>query len=215
MRRYAPTLKRRPFFLSAGLEEAAGQSQVTIMNEFIRALVFAAAKHRDQRRKDVTAAPYINHPIAVADVLANEAGITDPVVLSAALLHDTIEDTKTTAAELEEQFGQKVTSIVLEITDDKSLQKPIRKQLQIDNAARLSTEAKLVNLADKICNLRDTAVSPKVGWSVERTQAYFDWAAQVIAGVRGINPTLEALFDEVYTRGRPKELSRQGQETPA
>jgi GTP diphosphokinase / guanosine-3',5'-bis(diphosphate) 3'-diphosphatase len=201
--------------LSAGLEEAAGQSQVTIMNEFIRALVFAAAKHRDQRRKDVTAAPYINHPIAVADVLANEAGITDPVVLSAALLHDTIEDTKTTAEELEEQFGQKVTSIVLEITDDKSLQKPIRKQLQIDNAARLSTEAKLVNLADKICNLRDTAVSPKVGWSVERTQAYFDWAAQVIAGVRGINPTLEAVFDEVYDRGRPKELSRQGQETPA
>jgi GTP diphosphokinase / guanosine-3',5'-bis(diphosphate) 3'-diphosphatase len=188
---------------------------VTIMNEFIRALVFAAAKHRDQRRKDVTAAPYINHPIAVANVLANEAGITDPVVLSAALLHDTVEDTKTTAAELEEQFGHKVAAIVLEITDDKSLQKPIRKQLQIDNAARLSTEAKLVNLADKICNLRDTAVSPKVGWSVERTQAYFDWAAQVIAGVRGINPTLEALFDEVYTRGRPKELSRQGQETPA
>lgn len=111
---------------------------------------------------------------------------------------------KTTAAELEEQFGQKVTSVVLEVTDDKSLQKPIRKQLQIDNSARLSAEAKLVNLADKICNLRDTAVSPKVGWSLERTQAYFDWAAQVIAGLRGINPTLEALFDEVYMRGKPK-----------
>jgi guanosine-3',5'-bis(diphosphate) 3'-pyrophosphohydrolase len=75
------------------------------MNEFIRALVFAAAKHREQRRKDAAAAPYINHPIAVANVLANEAGITDPIVLCAALLHDTIEDTKTTAAELEEQFG--------------------------------------------------------------------------------------------------------------
>jgi guanosine-3',5'-bis(diphosphate) 3'-pyrophosphohydrolase len=107
-----------------------------------------------------------------------------------------------------------VTSVVLEITDDKSLQKPIRKQLQIDNSARLSAEAKLVSLADKICNLRDTAVSPKVGWSLERTQAYFDWAAQVIAGVRGINPTLEGLFDEVYRRGRPKELTLQGQETP-
>ena len=185
------------------------------MNEFIRALVFAAAKHRDQRRKDPTAAPYINHLIAVANVLANEAGIADPVVLCAALLHDTIEDTKTTAAELEEQFGQKVASVVLEITDDKSLQKPIRKQLQIDNATRLSTEAKLVNLADKICNLRDTAVSPKVGWSSERTQAYFDWAAQVIAGVRGTNSTLEALFDEVYKRGRAKGLSLQSQETPA
>jgi GTP diphosphokinase / guanosine-3',5'-bis(diphosphate) 3'-diphosphatase len=186
-----------------------------IMNDFIRALVFAAAKHRDQRRKDAAAAPYINHPIAVANVLANEAEITDPIILCAALLHDTIEDTKTTAAELEEQFGQKVTSVVLEITDDKSLQKPIRKQLQIDNAPGLSTEAKLVNLADKICNLRDTALSPKVGWSLERTQAYFDWAAQVTAGLRGINPTLEALFDEIYMRGRPKGLSMQGQETPA
>jgi GTP diphosphokinase / guanosine-3',5'-bis(diphosphate) 3'-diphosphatase len=185
------------------------------MKEFISALVFAAAKHRDQRRKDATAAPYINHPIAVANVLANEAGITDPIVLCAALLHDTIEDTKTTAAELEEQFGRKVTSVVLEITDDKSLEKPIRKQLQIDNSARLSAEAKLVNLADKICNLRDTAVSPKVGWSFERTEAYFDWAAQVIAGMRGINPTLEALFDEVYMRGKPKGLSAPGQETPA
>ena len=172
------------------------------MNEFIRALVFAAAKHRDQRRKDPTAAPYINHPIAVANVLANEAGIADPVVLCAALLNDTIEDTKTTATELEEQFGQKVASVVLEITDDKSFQKPIRKQLQIDNAAQLSTEAKLVSLADKICNLRDTAVAPKVGWSTERTQAYFDWAAQVIAGVRGTNPKLEALFDEVYGQGQ-------------
>jgi GTP diphosphokinase / guanosine-3',5'-bis(diphosphate) 3'-diphosphatase len=185
------------------------------MNEFIRALVFAAAKHRDQRRKDPTAAPYINHPIAVANVLANEAGITDPVVLCAALLHDTVEDTKTTAAELEEHFGQKVTSVVLEITDDKSLEKKIRKQLQIDNAPHLSTEGKLVNLADKICNLRDTAVSPKVGWSTERTLAYFDWASQVIAGLRGANSTLAALFDEVYLRGRPKELSLQGQETPA
>jgi len=174
------------------------------MNEFIKALVFAAARHRDHRRRDVTAAPYINHPIAVADVLANEAGSTEPVVLCAALLHDTIEDTKATAAELEERFGKKVTSVVPEITDDKSLEKKIRKKLQIDNAAQLSAEAKLVSLADKICNLRDTAVSPKVGWSSERTQAYFDWAAQVIAGVRGTNPKLEALFDQVYKQGRPQ-----------
>jgi GTP diphosphokinase / guanosine-3',5'-bis(diphosphate) 3'-diphosphatase len=118
--------------------------------------------------------------------------------------HDTIEDTKATADELEEWFGKKVTSVVLEITDDKSLEKKIRKQLQIDNAAQLSTEAKLVSLADKICNLRDTAVSPKVGWSFERTQAYFDWAAQVIAGVRGTSPKLEALFDEVFKQGRPQ-----------
>jgi guanosine-3',5'-bis(diphosphate) 3'-pyrophosphohydrolase len=172
--------------------------------EFIKALTFAADKHRDQRRKDATAAPYINHPIALANVLANEAGITDPVVLCAALLHDTIEDTKTTPAELEERFGQKVTSVVLEVTDDKSLEKQTRKQRQIEHAPHLSSEAKLVKLADKICNLRDTAASPPIGWSSERQQEYFDWAARVIAGVRGTNAKLEALFDKIYTQDRPK-----------
>ena len=179
-------------------------SPIETMHEFIRVVAFAAQKHRDQRRKDATAAPYINHPIAVANVLANEGDVSDPVVLCAAILHDTIEDTQTTATELEEQFGRKVTSIVLEVTDDKSLEKQVRKQLQIEHAPHLSLEAKLVKLADKICNLRDTAASPPVGWSIERQQAYFDWAAQVIAGVRGTNPKLEALFDEVYARGRAK-----------
>ena len=172
---------------------------------FIKALAFAAMKHRDQRRKDASAAPYINHPIAVANVLANEAGIMDPVVLCAALLHDTIEDTKTTKEELEQQFGAKVTSVVLEVTDNKSLEKQDRKQLQIEHAPHLSIEAKLVKLADKICNLRDTAASPPVGWSSERQQDYFAWAAKVIAGVRGTNPTLEALFDDAYNRSRRKD----------
>jgi len=59
----------------------------------LKALAFAAHKHRDQRRKDAQASPYINHPIALADVLVNEAGVTDVEVLCAALLHDTVEDT--------------------------------------------------------------------------------------------------------------------------
>ena len=50
----------------------------------LKALGFAARKHRDQRRKDPEASPYINHPIALANVLANEAAVTDPVVLAAA-----------------------------------------------------------------------------------------------------------------------------------
>ena len=55
----------------------------------LRTLAFAAHKHRDQRRKDPAASPYINHPIALADVLVNEGGVTDYEVLCAALLHDT------------------------------------------------------------------------------------------------------------------------------
>ena len=104
----------------------------------LAASAFAAHKHRDQRRKGADASPYINHPIAVANVLANEAGITDPTVLAAALLHDTIEDTDTTLEELEAAFGPKIAAIVLEVTDDKALDKPVRKQLQIEHAATLS-----------------------------------------------------------------------------
>ena len=87
----------------------------------LAAAAFAAHKHRDQRRKGADASPYINHPIAVANVLANEAGIADPTILAAALLHDTIEDTATTPQELESEFGATIAAVVAEVTDDKSL----------------------------------------------------------------------------------------------
>ncbi|MDQ5911559.1 MAG: diphosphokinase / guanosine-3,5-bis(diphosphate) 3-diphosphatase [Pseudomonadota bacterium] len=170
------------------------------LGTFVRAVTFAAHKHRSQRRKDAVASPYINHPVGVANVLINEGGITDLAVLCAAILHDTVEDTETTADELITVFGSQVASIVLEVTDDKSLTKPARKQLQIEHAPHLSPEAKLVKLADKICNLRDMLASPPADWSADRKLAYFEWAAQVIAGVRGTHPDLEALFDELLAR---------------
>jgi guanosine-3',5'-bis(diphosphate) 3'-pyrophosphohydrolase len=176
------------------------ETQASTTGTLIRAIAFAAEKHRKQRRKDADASPYINHPIGLADVLANEGGIEDPVVLCAAVLHDTIEDTETTTEELEAQFGHAVTAIVLEVTDDKSLEKHVRKQRQIEHAPHSSPEARLVKLADKICNLRDIIASPPAEWSAERKQAYFDWAAQVVAGLRGIHPQLEALFDGLLAR---------------
>lgn len=167
---------------------------------FVKAVAFAADKHRTQRRKDADASPYINHPIALANVLANEGGVTDVVVLSAAVLHDTIEDTNTTAEELTAIFGAKITATVLDVTDDKSLDKHVRKQRQIEHAPHISKEAKLVKLADKICNLRDILASPPADWSPERKQGYFDWAAKVVAGVRGVHPELEAVFDGLLAR---------------
>lgn len=134
------------------------------MNLLIRAAIFAANKHRDQRRKDTAASPYINHPLALADVLANEGGVDDVEVLCAALLHDTIEDTQTTPDELRREFGDRVANIVLEVTDDKSLPKAERKRLQIVHAGHASFEARLVKLADKICNLRDILASPPANW---------------------------------------------------
>lgn len=166
----------------------------------LRALAFAAERHSGQRRKDAAASPYINHPIALADVLANEGRVLDVVVLSAAMLHDTIEDTATTAGEIEARFGTRIATVVVEVSDDCSLDKATRKLRQVEHAPHLSPEAKLVKLADKICNLRDILASPPVHWPLQRQQAYFDWSAQVIAGVRGVHPQLEAVFDTLYAR---------------
>lgn len=169
----------------------------------LHAASFAAEKHSKQRRKDIDASPYINHPLALANVLANEGGVSDVDVLCAALLHDTIEDTQTTHPELVRVFGQRIADIVKEVTDDKGLDKDVRKRLQIEHAAKASPQAKLVKLADKICNLRDLLARPPADWSNERKRAYFEWAAAVIAGVRGTNARLEAVFDELCVRGAP------------
>lgn len=175
-------------------------SPVTSLGLFVKAVGFAAEKHRNQRRKDADASPYINHPILLANVLANEGGVDDVVVLCAAVLHDTVEDTETTEAELVAAFGSTVASIVMQVTDDKSLEKSVRKQQQIEHAPHISPEAKLVKLADKICNLRDILASPPASWSAERKLAYFDWASQVVAGLRGVNPVLESVFDGLNAR---------------
>jgi guanosine-3',5'-bis(diphosphate) 3'-pyrophosphohydrolase len=173
---------------------------MTTSNEatLFSALAFAADKHRNQRRKDPEASPYINHPIALARILAAEGSVTDTVTLAAAVLHDTIEDTKTTADELRELFGDRVTNIVMEVTDDKSLLKAERKKRQVEQASFLTPQAKLLKLADKIANLRDVALRSPADWSLERRREYFDWAKQVIDGLRGVHPQLEAVFDAAY-----------------
>ena len=170
------------------------------MNRLIQAIAFAADKHRNQRRKDAEASPYINHPIALANVLANEGLVGDEPVLIAAILHDTIEDTETTAEEVTALFGETITAIVLDVTDDKALPKAERKRLQIEHAPTISAAAKLVKLADKICNLRDIVASPPEKWSLERKRAYFDWAKAVVDGLRGAHPELEQIFDEAFHR---------------
>jgi guanosine-3',5'-bis(diphosphate) 3'-pyrophosphohydrolase len=172
------------------------------VHRLIRAIDFAAFKHRNQRRKDEEASPYINHPIALTQVLKVEAGVSDIDVLCAALLHDTIEDTETTVEELVAEFGAHIASIVVEVTDDTSLPKAERKRLQVEHAPTLTREAKLVKLADKICNLRDMVDAPPAKWDLARRQEYFDWAREVIDQLRGSHPRLEALFDKAYA-GKP------------
>ncbi|WP_043756363.1 HD domain-containing protein [Imhoffiella purpurea] len=167
-------------------------------NRVVEALSFAAHKHRDQRRKDQDASPYINHPIALMRLLSTEARVADPVVLCAALLHDTVEDTETMPEELTEHFGREISAIVMEVTDDKSLPRAERKRLQIEHAADLSEAARLVKLADKTCNLWDMVNSPPSTWDLERRRAYFDWARDVVDRLRGTHAGLEAIFDAAY-----------------
>ncbi|XP_074522065.1 guanosine-3',5'-bis(diphosphate) 3'-pyrophosphohydrolase MESH1 [Halichoeres trimaculatus] len=159
---------------------------------------FAAEKHRKQRRKDTEGTPYINHPIGVARILSHEGGVTDIEVLQAALLHDTVEDTDTSPAELEAKFGSVVARIVQEVTDDKSLPKQERKRQQVEHAPHCSHQAKLVKLADKLYNLRDLNRCTPVGWTTERVQEYFVWASEVVKGLRGTNSILEEQLDQLF-----------------
>jgi len=168
----------------------------------LSALAFAAEKHSRQRRKDSEASPYINHPIAVATVLAAEGGVKVEAMLLAAVLHDTVEDTETTFEELEERFGRTVRDLVSEVTDDKSLPKQERKDRQVAHARAASPEARQIKIADKICNIRDIAGSPPADWPLDRKRAYLEWAGQVVDGCRGVNPRLDAAFDDALLAAR-------------
>lgn len=167
----------------------------------LQALQFAALKHRDQRRKDEAASPYVNHLITVAHLLANVGAVTDPVTLMGGILHDTLEDTQTTPDELEMAFGLAVCQVVQEVTDDKRLPKAERKRLQIAHAPHLSLQARHIKLADKISNVQDMVASPPKDWPLARRQDYLAWTEQVVAGCRGVNPALEALYDQVLATG--------------
>ena len=164
----------------------------------VDALDFAAHAHRDQRRKGADATPYISHPIALARILTVEGGIQDPIVIAAALLHDTVEDCGVTLSELVQRFGQEVADTVAEVTDDKSLPKEKRKELQVEHAAHISDRAKLVKLADKIANVRDIGQNPPSDWSTERQHEYANWAAQVVYCMTGTHQLLESLFNAAH-----------------
>jgi guanosine-3',5'-bis(diphosphate) 3'-pyrophosphohydrolase len=178
------------------LQESAETDKAKLLSLLFKALSFSAEKHTKQRRKDIDKTPYINHPISLANILA-QRWVIDENVLCAAILHDTIEDTETTVDELQEHFGEKITSIVLEVTDDKSLEKSVRKQKQVEHAATISHEAKLVKLADKIANITDIINTPPADWSTDRKKDYFNWAKAVVDNLRGAHQGLEKDFDDL------------------
>lgn len=171
---------------------------VSPVRRILAAARFAAEKHAQQKRKGAAGEPYFNHLLEVAELVAASSNRLDVELLMAAFLHDTVEDTGVTSQELQQRFGSDVAGLVAEVTDDKSLPKEIRKQLQVQNAPKKSERAQTLKLADKISNLRSILASPPAGWSQERKQQYFEWARQVVSGFGTPNPFLKAQFDKAY-----------------
>jgi len=165
------------------------------LSQILEAVIFAAIKHQGQIRKDESGSPYVTHPLMVAQTLWNIGGVWDTRTLIAAILHDALEDTKTTPEEISERFGEAVLAIVLEVTDDKSLERIERKRLQVKHAPDLSQAAKIIKLGDKLVNCRDILYFPPKDWSLERRRDYIQWGADVVAKIRGVNPALETAFD--------------------
>ncbi|MBI4906605.1 MAG: bifunctional (p)ppGpp synthetase/guanosine-3',5'-bis(diphosphate) 3'-pyrophosphohydrolase [Acidobacteria bacterium] len=170
------------------------------MHAILRAAHFAAECHAGQRRKGANGEPYINHLLEVASLVAGVLDSPDEHVVIAALLHDTIEDTGVTREQLTREFGADVASLVVEVTDDKSLPKAERKRLQIASAPHKSRRAQLIKIADKISNLRSIVVSPPPEWSYERKREYFEWARRVVEALPEPHPALLAEFARAYER---------------
>lgn len=167
----------------------------------IKAASFAAEKHREQRRKGGDL-PYINHPLAVADLIWDTGGVHDPVTAAAAILHDTIEDTATTVEDLEKHFGPVIRDLVLEVTVDKLLSKPEQRRLEVTRATTLTHRAKLIRLADKAHNLFSLIDHPPVTWTVERQRQYAEWCAELVVALGPVNPGLESHFQNVLRQVR-------------
>lgn len=166
----------------------------------IKAADLAARRHRAQRRKDPQQTPFINHPLGVAFILTNEAKVSDPATIVAAILHDTVEETKTTLDEIKQLFGEEVYNIVKECTPDKSLSRNERKKKHIENASKLSHKAKLVELSDKLYNMRDIERALPIGWNGHYKKEYFEWARDLVAKLKGTNEVLETALDDIINR---------------
>ena len=181
-------------------------SKLTDIGLILQAAHFSADKHRDQRRKGSRNTPYINHPLEVAERINRIGRIEDVTILVAAILHDTIEDTETTAEELAVLFGPAVAKLVSELTVDKEPYWTVRKRNEIDDAPKMSDGAKLIKISDKTSNLADTISNPPGEWTLQRRRDYLEFARLVVDGCRGVNAALDAEFDRVAEEARKRFL---------
>ena len=143
------------------------------MNVFEQACIFAVERHSGMIRKG-TQIPYITHPMEAAAIVATMT--TDREILAAAVLHDVVEDTPTTLAEIEARFGIRVARLVAAESEDKRPELPasetwkLRKEETIDRLRGTEDPAeKMLVIGDKLSNLRglqrDYAALGEAVWS--------------------------------------------------
>jgi guanosine-3',5'-bis(diphosphate) 3'-pyrophosphohydrolase len=121
-----------------------------------RAVGLAARAHRHQLRKD-GATPYVAHCYRVAMTIRHIFGCADEATLTAALLHDTIEDTTVDYDEIAEAFGEEVASLVAAMTKNMALPEPERERRYDEQLAAADWRARLIKLGDVYDNLLDAA----------------------------------------------------------
>ncbi len=159
-----------------------------------RAADFAACAHVDQHRKGPALEPYVNHLAEIAVMLSVATDGLDQVLVAAGWLHDTVEDTDVTLADLEHHFGPEVAGVVAEVTDDKSLSRDERKRRSAMTIASKSRRAQFLKVADQASNIRALVTTPPVGWTMKRLVSYVDWGVAIVDRVSQRNPQLEGYF---------------------
>lgn len=149
------------------------------MKTMLRALAFIADTHSGDA---------LELPVAVANLLANEAGVEDERVMVCAILH--MAPACPPPREVERMFGREVRDILDSLAPEAAVAG--------EESPVLSRRARLVLLAENICRLRELVARPRKLWPLEQRQAVFDDARRITAPLHGVHPQLERLFDEVY-----------------
>lgn len=161
-----------------------------------RAAHHAAVLHSSQVRMSVKRVPYVNHLAEVAMLVAEHGG--DAAAIQAAYLHDSVEDTQATLADIEALFGPEVAGLVAELTDDKSMPRLEQKRTQVASMPGKSWRARLIKIADQTSNCTSVAIDPAPKWSNEHCIDYALKCKAVVDAGRGTSPSLEARFDEAF-----------------
>ena len=144
-----------------------------LTRSLLEAVSFAARAHHGQTRKDGRT-PYVSHVYRVALIARHVFGIDDPAVLTAAVLHDTIEDTTTDFDDVAKQFGPQIAGWVALLSKDKRQQEVPREETFRIGLATAPWQVKVCKLADMCDNLIDSKhlTGDKRAHTVARSRAY-------------------------------------------